>query len=152
MANYKIPIIEKLYEAYSAIADGRITFEADRIFVESSDYSKKYTITKTNNTYISNDNMSYWKQTIGYPILAVMMLEGNIKFNNEVAKCFAGINWKNINTKYKNDYVKTGEIILSQLAEKRIDISWIKTETESVYAEVKNLNLPYYKSKIFPPK
>lgn len=88
MPNYNIPIIEKIYEAYSAIADERIKREQDKFFVTSSDYSKFYTITKTDNTYVSNDNMSYWKQTIGYPIIAIMMLSNEIEYNKRCYKIF----------------------------------------------------------------
>lgn len=152
MANYKIPIIEKIYEAYSAIADERIKIEEDKFYVTSSDYSKFYTITKTETTYISNDNMSYWKQTIGYPIIAIMMVTGKIDYNKEVIRYFKDINWKKINTEYKNDYVKVAQIILDSMKDKGVDVDFIKTETEIVYNQVKKLELTYIKSKIFPPK
>lgn len=152
MPNYNIPIIEKIYEAYSAIADERIKSEQDKFFVTSSDYSKFYTITKTDNTYVSNDNMSYWKQTIGYPIIAIMILYNEIEYNKEVIKYFKEINWKKINTEYKNDYVKVAEIILNAMKEKGIDVNFIKDETAKVYNQIKTLKMPYIKSKIFPPK
>lgn len=152
MNYYKIPIIEKIYEAYSAIADKRIAFEGEKILAESSDHSKKYTILKTEDSYISNDNMSFFKQTIGYPILATMMLEGKIDYNFEIVSFFKNINWKKINTEFKNDYVKAAEIILNQLKESGIDVEFVKAETEKVYSQIKELKLPYTKSKIFPPK
>lgn len=156
MKYYNIPIIEKIYEAYSAIADGRITIQNtennDEYKVTSSDYSKSYTIFKTNNTYVSDDNMSFWKQTIGYPILAIMMVNGELQYNEDVIKYFKNINWKKINTEYKNDYVKVASLILEEMNKNKIDIDFIKSETEKVYSQVKNLKLEYVKSKVFPPK
>ncbi len=152
MNYYKIPIIEKIYEAYSAIADNRISAGDNIFYAESSDHAKKYTITKTENSYISNDNMSYFMQTLGYPIIATMMLEGKIEYNGEVANYFKNINWKKINTEFKNDYVKAAEIILNQLKESGIDVEFVKAETEKVYSQIKELKLLYTKSKIFPPK
>lgn len=150
--DYKIPIIEKVYEAYSAIADDRVRFEGDKIFVDSSNHSKTYTILKQYNTYISNDNMSYYVQTIGYPILATMMLEGKLNYNKNIIPLFKDINWKEINTKYKNDYVEACKFILDQIKLSGADLNFIKAETEKTYREVQSLKLKYIKSKIFPPK
>ncbi len=152
MKLYNIPIIEKVYEAYSAIADDRILNENNEYKVSSSDYTKAYTIIKSNNTYISNDNMSYWKQTIGYPILAIMMISGELKYNEDVVKYFKDINWKKINTEYKNDYVKVAQLILEDMKNNKIDTDLIKEETQKVYEQIKNLKLEYIKSKICPPK
>ena len=149
---YKIPIIEKVYEAYSTIADDRIRFEENKFLVYSSDYSKFYIITKYNDTYISNDKMSFWNKTIGYPILAIMMLNGEIAYNKEIALYFKDINWKKLNTEYNNDYVKTGQIILDNLKNQKIDVQKIIEETEKVYSQIKELKIEYIKSKIFPPK
>ena len=148
MIFYKIPIIEKIYEAYSAIADGRIKKQQDVYLIESSNYTKTYTILCENDTYISNDNMSYWNQTIGYPIIAVMMIEGKITYNKEVCEKFKNIDWKKINTEYKNDYVKAAAVVLENLKAAGEDIDLIKLETEKVYSQVQKLKLAYNKSKI----
>ena len=57
----KIGPIEKVYKAYSAIADGRVRIAADECTatVASSDRQKTYTVTWTANNYTSNDNASY---------------------------------------------------------------------------------------------
>lgn len=152
MSYYKIPIIEKIYEAYSAIADDRVHIDGNDIRSVSSDYTKTYTITKMEDTYVSNDNMSFWKATIGYPILATMMLNGELKYNKDIIKYFKNINWKKLNTKHKNDYILVSKIILDEMQRSGIDSDFIKSETEKVYDQIKSLNLPYKKSKIFPPK
>ncbi len=150
--DYKIPIIEKIYEAYSALADGRVKLDGDKAYVTSSDYLKNYEISKTEDSYISNDNMTYFVGAIGYPILAVMMLKGELNYNAEVAKLFKNINWKKLNTENKNDYQKVANMILKEMAEKGIDVNFVKSETEKTYVEVKKLKMPYKKSRRFPPK
>lgn len=152
MAYYKIPIIEKVYEAYSALADGRVELAENKTFVTSSDHAKTYTVVFENGTYVSNDNMSYFKQTIGYPIIATMMLKNEIAINEEVVKFFAGINWKSINTKLKNNYVLAASTILEEMKEGGVDTNFVREETEKVYSQIKLLKLEYKKSKTFPPK
>ncbi len=152
MSYYKIPILEKIYEAYSAIADNRVKLLADKTLVTSSDNAKTYTIVFDGETYISNDNMSYFKQTIGYPIIATMMLKNELVYNNDVAKLFANINWKKINTEHKNNYVLTASLILDELKNKGENINLIKEETQRVYNQIKLLRFEYKKSKDFPPK
>ena len=58
---FKIPPIEKIHEAYSAIVDERIKMSENEAIVMSSDLSKNYLVTWEENTYKSNDNASYWQ-------------------------------------------------------------------------------------------
>ena len=57
----KMPPIEKIYEAYSAIADNRVVLKENSASVYSSDRSKEYKVTWKEGLYISNDNASYWQ-------------------------------------------------------------------------------------------
>ena len=41
----KLPPIEKIPEAYSAIADNRVVMSENSALVDSSDYTKRYTVT-----------------------------------------------------------------------------------------------------------
>lgn len=91
----KIPPIEKIHEAYSAVADGRITIKDTEADVLSSDLAKQYLVKWENETYSSNDNASYWKGYLGYPIIAVLMLQGKLSLDKEIAENFKGINWRN---------------------------------------------------------
>ena len=61
----KLPPIEKIYEAYSAVADNRVMMptpeeglllgETGEAIVRSSDGSRSYTVTWHDDTYTSND-------------------------------------------------------------------------------------------------
>ena len=84
----KMPPIEKIHEAYSAIADGRITIKEEEAEVVSSDLSKIYVVRWKDGVYSSNDNASYWKGYAGYPIIAVLMLQKKLSLDKEIADYF----------------------------------------------------------------
>jgi hypothetical protein len=101
---WALPPKEKIYEAYSAIADGRVNMFDGYASVSSSDRKKQYTVEWNEDVYSSNDNASYWQGYMGYPVIAVLMLQGRISCDSAVAEYFADINWKELNTQYKNQY------------------------------------------------
>jgi len=43
--------------------------------VDSSDNTKRYTVTWDGSVYTSNDNASIWQEYAGYPMIAVLMLQ-----------------------------------------------------------------------------
>ncbi|MGI6218094.1 MAG: hypothetical protein ACOYIK_10855, partial [Coriobacteriales bacterium] len=76
----KMPPIEKVYEAWTALADGRVTLEggateagtSGKATVESSNGSKTYTVVWDADRYASTDNATYWQGYPGYPVIAVL--------------------------------------------------------------------------------
>lgn len=148
----KMPPIEKIYEAYSAIADNRIIIGNDTAKVTSSNYAKEYTVTWTDDIYTSNDNASYWTGYAGYPIIAVLMLQGKIKLNHSIIKYFNGINWTELNSKYKANYTKAVSEIMDGLKTDGIDCDAITTEVNEVYKQIELLNITCKRSSIKPPK
>lgn len=135
----KIPKAAKVYEAYSAIADKRITMYQGWAEVISSDLSKKYEIVWDQDTYASSDNASYWQKTLGYPVLAVLMLQGRISYDAKIADQFKGIRWKQINKEYKNDYDKAAEAVLSKMTNAVI----VKQSAQDVLNQCEQLDLKY---------
>ena len=93
--------MQKVHEAFGAIADGRVRFDSDRAEVISSDRKKLYTVTWEGNLYTSNDNGSYWQGYAGYPMIAVFMLQGRLPLDRHIAGYFKGINWPELNARYK---------------------------------------------------
>ena len=148
----KMPPIEKIYEAYSAIADGRVTLNEDSAQVASSNYEKKYTVTWKDDVYTSNDNASYWQGYAGYPMIAVLMLQGKLILNKDIAYYFKGINWTELNKKYKAKYAKAIEDIMDGLKEKGIDCDKIILEVQKVYSQIEKLEVNCKRSSIRPPK
>lgn len=81
----KLPPIEKIPEAYSAIADNRVVMSEHSALVDSSDYTKRYTVTWDEDVYTANDNASIWQGYAGYPMIAVLMLQGKLSLNIHIA-------------------------------------------------------------------
>ncbi len=77
----KNPPIEKIYEAYSAIADGRVTLCVGEAAVRSSNGQKEYLVTWDDRVYTSNDSATYWQGYAGYPVIAVLLLQGELPLN-----------------------------------------------------------------------
>lgn len=137
--DWKIPKAAKVYEAYSAIADKRFTMYENWAEVLSSDGTKKYEIVWDEDTYASSDNASYWQKTLGYPILAVLMLQGRLSYDAKIADMFKGITWKKINKEYKNDYDQAAEAVLSRME----NVQAIKDSAEDILKQCETLDLKY---------
>ncbi len=147
-----MPKREKIYEAYGAIADERVTLKGDTAEVKSSSLDKTYIVEFKDGVYSSNDNSSYWQGSLGYPIIAVLMLEGKLSLDREIADYFKGIKWKELNTLYKNKYDEVVGQILEDYREAYIDVESIENEVERVYKEIENLDIDTKRSKMKPLK
>lgn len=148
----KLPPIEKIHEAYSAIADGRVVLKDTEAEVSSSDLAKKYLVTWKEEVYSSNDNASYWQGYLGYPIIAVLMLQGKLSLDREIAGYFKGIHWKQLNTEYKNNFSAAVAQIMTKLEADGVDCGKINMEIHKVYREIEQLTVTTKRSSIRPPK
>lgn len=148
----KMPPIEKIHEAYSAIADNRIVIGNDSAKVTSSNYTKEYIVTWKDGIYTSNDNASYWGGYAGYPIIAVMMLQGKLKLNRSIVEYFKGINWTELNSKYKANYKKAVSEIMDGLKASGIDCDSIIKNVNEVYHQIELLNASCKRSSVKPPR
>lgn len=137
---WKMPPIEKIPEAYSAIADERIEFDGNSAKVFSSDRASVYHVTWDDaDSYASDDNGSKWQNYSGYPIIAVLMLQGKLPLNREIAALFRGVDWKALNKKHKNHYAEALEEFLSSFSpERKIAV---QEDMKKVYAALEALQL-----------
>ena len=108
----KLPPREKVAEAYTAIIDRRVYINTDSAKVKSSELNKEYLIKWKDNVYYSNDNSSYWQGYLGYPVIAVLMLQNKLSLNREIALYFKGVEWNKLNKENKRDYKKVVELII----------------------------------------
>ena len=95
----KKPPIAKVYEALTAIVSNRVEMMDDKAIVHSSTLEKSYQVCWDKNKYSSTDNASVWQGYPGYPIIAVLFLQGRLP-------------WNDINKKYKRDYDKAIQEVL----------------------------------------
>lgn len=144
MEIWKQPPIAKVYEALGAIADNRLKEVGPRAMSVASSSGDKFYQVEWGEDFdwvSSNDNASYWQGYIGYPIIAVLLKAGKLTYNSSVAAELKGIAWKELNTKFKNDYSLAIAEILRCLNAKGIDDESISRECERILAELKLLSL-----------
>ena len=138
--------VEKIYEAYSAIADGRVQIDAQNssAFVQSSDRRKTYSVRWEGKVYYSDDNATYWQGYAGYPVIAVLMKQGILPLKEETAALFSGINWNELNKRFKRDYA---EAAASVMKERGLDTETIRRETEAILDSLKELDFELRRGK-----
>lgn len=61
----KMPPIQKILEAYTAIVDKHVELKNNEALVTSSNGAKTYTVSWEDNIYHSNDNATYWQGYAG---------------------------------------------------------------------------------------
>jgi Leu/Phe-tRNA-protein transferase len=150
----KMPPREKIHEALSAIVDDRVIIDNqnNKAIVYSSNRSKEYIVEWNDNIYSSNDNATFWQGYPGYPVIATLLIQNKIDYDKNITKYFKDINWKELNTKFNNDYSKAVEFIYSDLKNNNIDTDYIDKEIDNIYHSLENLNIAIKRSKVFPPK
>lgn len=142
----KLPPIEKIYEAWSAIADDRVIMREGRATVCSSNRAKEYIVSWAGNVYSSNDNATHWQGYAGYPVIAVLMLQGLLPLDRDIAALFVGINWTEANAAAKRDYAKAVETVFAQLQCDEEKQSAARLENIRVYDALKALNIEITRS------
>lgn len=141
----KLPPKEKIPEAYTAIEDHRIKMEEQSATVKSSNFEKEYLVTWNDNTYYSNDAATYWQGYLGYPVIAVLMLQNKLPWNKEISSYFKQVNWNKINKENKRDYKKSLEYVLAN--NKKEEMEQITKEIDEVYEQMKKLEIKLTRKK-----
>ncbi len=137
--SWKLPPIEKIPEAYSAVADERVAMGEHSAKVRSSDGTKTYTVQWDGDAYTSDDNGSKWQNYSGYPILAVLLLQGKLPLDRRIAELFRGIPWKELNKAHKNKYAEAlAEFISGKIEAERKSI---EQDMHTVYDALAKLQL-----------
>ena len=147
MTRWKLPPKEKIYEAFSVIADERFEIKADgKASITSSAGDKHYSVTwsvendEHKISISSNDNASRWQGYTGYPIIALLMVINKINYNKTIIEYFKGIPWNKMNKAYKNNYSLVVEIILNKI-ENKSDVESIRNEVNNIYKQIGELHL-----------
>lgn len=144
----KMPPLEKIPEAYSAIADQRVTLGQGRAEVKSSDGRKTYLVEWDGDRYSANDNGSYWQGYAGYPVIAVLMLQGRLPYEPEDALHFRGLSWKALNAAHKNNYAAALKEVMGRLKELGIDVERLNQNMNLVYQALAKLNLTIKRGRL----
>lgn len=145
----KLPPIQKILEAYTAIVDNHVHLTAEQAEVTSSNEAKNYTVIWDNDVYRSNDNATYWQGYAGYPVIAVLMLQGKLPYDQKLAENFKAVDWNTINKKYKRNY---GEAAAEVIKEKGLKENEVMAELGAVYEDLKKLPIIIKRGSLRPPK
>ncbi len=150
---WKLPPKIKIYEALGAIGDGRIEMGNNSAKIFSSSGNKFYTVyyDPSAKAIRANDNGSYWQGYLGYPSIAFLMKIGAIKYDPIYAEALRGIVWKDINTKFKNDFDKTLEYVHQNMKINGRSLDDFLKEIEDIYSQIKEMNLNQLGKRTKPP-
>lgn len=144
MPKWDMPPVAKVYEALSAVADGRVTLTGETSAnVLSSERDKTYTVkwSADGPGITSNDNATRWQGYIGYPIIAALMQAGRIPFSRAAADALAGVPWHALNKQYKRDYDAAVAQVLKEVEGAGGDAEAIRREAERIYEALAALGL-----------
>ena len=151
---WELPPIIKVYEALGAIADKRIEVKGGTAIVVSSSGDKRYEVRydPESRAISANDNGSYWQGYLGYPSIAFLMRKGILSFDGAIATSLKEIEWKKINTRFKNNFEKTESFVL-EVAEKRgVPREKITAFTEKIINEIRELGPEKFGATKKPPR
>jgi len=149
---WDIPPIIKIYEALGAFADGRVEVEGSLVKVYSSSRNKFYDVEydPKSASIMTNDNGSYWKGYLGYPAIAYLMTIKVLTYNSDLCGLLHGIAWKDINTKFKNNFEKSLDFILKDLS--KVSREELEMYAQDIQAKIVALNLNLLGAKKLPPE
>jgi hypothetical protein len=140
-SEWKLPPIVKVYEALGAVGDGRVRIVDDtHAIVTSSTGKKNYNVeTSLDGREISsNDNASYWQDYLGYPGIAVLIARGYYRPPANVIDALAGVAWKELNSRFRNNYEKTIAEVEKQVEDSGHDPDAARSEAEALLEFLKS--------------
>ena len=142
MAPWKLPPKAKVFEAFTAVADGRVRLTGPgSATVVSSGGDKTYDVewSEDGRTVTANDNASYWQGYLGYPIVAVLLARGELHAAEVAVAALAGVPWHELNQRHKRDYDAAVAHVLGELPDG--DAATVEAEVERVLAQLAALDL-----------
>ena len=143
MIYLNLPPRIKVLEAIGAIADGRVRVIDDKSCkVYSSLRDKEYSVfvDLEKGLAYSDDNGTKYRNYIGYPIIAFLMIKEVLPYNEKIAKALQGISWKTLNEKYKK-YSIVEKIVKGIAKERGVSESEIDLFISNVMSRLRMLKL-----------
>ncbi len=135
----RLPPKIKVLEAAASLADGRVKVLNDKeALVKSSDGSREYHVylDVERREACSTDNGTVYRRYIGYPIIALLMIKGVLPYDEKVGNALKGINWRELNERYKKYSIVEEEVKKIALS-RGVSPSYIDKFKESVYSLIK---------------
>ena len=142
MAPWKLPPRAKVFEAFTAVADGRVRLAGPgSATVVSSSGDKTYDVEWSDDgrTVSANDNASYWQGYLGYPIVAVLLARGELHADEDAVTALAGVPWHDLNKRHRRDYDAAVAYVMGELPED--DATRVEDEVDAVLQQLAALDL-----------
>jgi hypothetical protein len=155
MTAWKLPPRAKVFEAFTAVADGRVRLTGPgSAAVTSSGRDKTYDVewSAEARTMAANDNASYWQGYLGYPALAVLLERGELHAGADVVRALAGVPWHDLNKRFKRDYDAAVAHVLAGLPADAPDAGAIEHAVDDVLEQLAALDLQRGGRGRRPPK
>lgn len=112
----------KVLEAAGAVAGGRVRVISDNeAEVKASEGDRVYRVFTDLNLGVvsSDDNGTIYRNYVGYPIVAFMMIRGNLPYDSDIGETLKDVKWRTLNEQYKS-YRIVESIIKDRLRTKGI--------------------------------
>ena len=144
MGPWKLPPRAKVFEALSAVADGRVRLAGPgSATVISSGGDRVYDVEWSDDgrTIAANDNASYWQGYLGYPALAVLLVRGKLHAGEDVVRALAGVPWHDLNTRFRRNYDAAVAHVLAGLPDGAPEAETIQRAVDDVLEQFATLDL-----------
>ncbi|MBD5607971.1 MAG: hypothetical protein HDQ93_03870 [Desulfovibrio sp.] len=143
----KFPPVEKIAEAWSALASGRVKIDGSpdalsgTAEVVSSNGEKTYRLAWDGNVYESDDSATWWQGYPGYPVLALLMAQGKLPYDPRLGEYFKGINWNAANAKAKRNYAEALRSAIDSLDLSPQIVAEVDSEETKTMEALKSLDI-----------
>jgi len=141
----RLPPRVKVLEALGAIADGRIVELREGLYrVASSEGDRWYLVyvDPEQRLAYSDDNGTRYRGYVGYPIIAVLMLQGRLPLDERIAGALRGIPWRRLNERYRR-YALVEQHVKRLAAERGVEPSELDGLVSRVLQALRGLGLRY---------
>lgn len=155
MTAWKLPPRAKVFEAFGAVADGRVRLTGPgSATVASSSGDKTYEVEWSDDgrTIAANDNASYWQGYLGYPALAVLLQRGALRAGNDVTAALVGVPWHDLIERFRRDYDAAVAHVLAELPASAPNAATVERTVDDVMDQLTALNLQRAGRGRQPPK
>lgn len=148
----KLPPIAKVYEAWSAVADGRVKLHPDerRATVTSSNGEKEYTVSwdEDGAAYSSTTTPRTGRATRATPS-SPCSWSGRLPLDRAAAEAFAHVDWTYLNERFKRDYAAA---VAHVVAARGLDADRVEAAAQTAYDALAALDLAVKRGSVRPPR
>ena len=92
---------------------------------------------------------TYWQGYAGYPVIAVLMLQGRLPLDRAAADGFAQVDWTDLNERCKRDYAAAVRAVVD---ERSLDAVRVEAAARKAFDALGALDIVVKQGSARPPK